>query len=87
MSIMTAHVFMPALDTTSNLPISLSPKAINGLLKKDLGFKGLSFTDALDMQGASKYFAIGTLELKALLAGNDVLLCPANVPRAIEEST
>ena len=84
MSIMTAHVFMPALDTTSNLPISLSPKAINGLLKKDLGFKGLSFTDALDMQGASKYFAIGTLELKALLAGNDVLLCPANVPRAID---
>lgn len=84
MSIMTAHVFMPALDTTSNLPISLSPKAINGLLKKDLGFKGLSFTDALDMQGASKFFGIGTLELKALLAGNDVLLCPANVPKAID---
>ena len=84
MSIMTAHVYMPAIDTTTNLPISLSPKAINGLLKKEMGFKGLSFTDALDMQGASKYFPKGTIELKALLAGNDILLCPANVPVAID---
>ena len=84
MSIMTAHVYMQAIDTTTNLPISLSPKAINGLLKNELGFKGLSFTDALDMQGAAKYFPKGTIELKALLAGNDILLCPANVPVAID---
>lgn len=84
MSIMTAHVYMPAIDTTSNLAISLSPSAINGLLKTDLRFKGLAITDALDMQGVAKFFPPGILELKALLAGNDILLCPANVPRAID---
>ncbi len=84
MSIMTAHVYMPAIDTTPNLAISLSPLAINGLLKKELKFKGLAITDALDMQGVAKYFAQGILELKALMAGNDILLCPANVPRAID---
>jgi len=84
MSIMTAHVYMPSIDTTTNLAISISPIAVNGLLKKELHFKGLAITDALDMQGVAKYFPQGTLELKALLAGNDILLCPANVPRAID---
>ncbi|MFM9944506.1 MAG: glycoside hydrolase family 3 N-terminal domain-containing protein, partial [Bacteroidia bacterium] len=84
MSIMTAHVYMPGIDTTSNLAMSLSPIAVNGLLKKDLKFKGLAITDALDMQGVAKFFPPGILELKALLAGNDILLCPADVPRAID---
>lgn len=84
LSIMTAHVFMPAIDTTSNLAISLSPEGVNNLLKKELKFKGLAITDALDMKGASKYFLPGTLELKALLAGNDILLCPSDVPAAID---
>ncbi len=84
MSIMTAHVFMPGIDTTANLAISLSPLAINGLLKKELNFRGLAITDALDMQGVSKDYQSGILELKALMAGNDILLCPADVPRAID---
>ena len=84
MSVMTAHVFMPGIDTTSNLSISLSPLAINGLLKKELRFKGLSITDALDMQAVAKDYPAGILELKALLAGNDILLCPADVPSAID---
>jgi beta-N-acetylhexosaminidase len=84
MSIMTAHVFMPAIDSTPNTPISLSPIGVDGLLKKEMGFRGLAFTDAMDMQGAAKYYPPGQVELKALLAGNDILLCPANVPRAID---
>ncbi|MCC6721256.1 MAG: serine hydrolase [Bacteroidia bacterium] len=84
MSIMTAHVYMPSIDTTTNLAISLSETAVKKLLKTDLNFKGLAITDALDMKGASKFFAPGTLELKALLAGNDILLCPSNVPLAID---
>lgn len=84
MSVMTAHVYMPSIDTAANVAMSISPNAINGLMKHDLGFKGLAITDALDMQGVSKYYGNGTLELKALLAGNDILLCPANVPRAID---
>lgn len=84
MSIMTAHVYMPAIDTTLNLAISLSKAAIHDLLIKELGFKGLAITDALDMQGVAKFFSPGNLELKALLAGNDILLCPTNVPQAID---
>ncbi|NUM30975.1 MAG: serine hydrolase [Bacteroidetes bacterium] len=84
MSIMTAHVFMPAIDTTNNLAISLSSKGVNYLLKKELNFKGLAITDALDMKGASKFFSPGTLELKALMAGNDILLCPSEIPTAID---
>lgn len=84
MSIMTAHVYMPGIDSTQNLAISLSPVAVNGLLKSELRFKGLAVTDALDMQGVAKFFTPGTIELKALLAGNDILLCPSDVPRAID---
>lgn len=84
MAVMTAHVYMPAIDTTTNRAMSLSPLAVNGLLKNELGFKGLAVTDALDMQGVSKFYPRGTLELNALLAGNDLLLCPADVPRAID---
>jgi beta-N-acetylhexosaminidase len=84
MSIMTAHVFMPGIDTTNNLAASLSPIAINGLLKKELKFNGLAITDALDMQGVAKDYPAGTIALKSLIAGNDILLCPANVPAAID---
>ncbi|MDR2086679.1 MAG: serine hydrolase [Dysgonamonadaceae bacterium] len=74
--IMTAHLAVPALDSVSALPTSLSPNVVSGLLQKELGFKGLVFTDALAMKGAS-----GTKQnvcLLALLAGNDVLLNPQN---------
>ncbi len=84
--IMTGHLSVPALDSTS-VPTSLSPIIINELLKKKLGFEGLAFTDALDMKGAGS----GSVCVKALLAGNDILLKPAkpiaefdSVKKAIE---
>ncbi len=81
--IMVAHLLVPALDTSGKLPSSLSPEVINNLLRKNLGFKGLVFTDALDMKAVSDNFAPGTVEVKALLAGNDVLLLPGSVDSAV----
>lgn len=82
-SIMTAHIELPALDSEINLPASLSKKIVFGLLRKDFAFPGLIFTDALGMKGVADQFEPGELELRALQAGNDVLLCPVDVEKAI----
>jgi len=84
-SMMVAHLFIPALDTIKNTASTLSKIIVTDLLKTKLGFKGLTFTDALNMKGVSSYFQPGKLDVKALLAGNDVLLFSENVPQAIEE--
>jgi beta-glucosidase-like glycosyl hydrolase/CubicO group peptidase (beta-lactamase class C family) len=84
-SVMVAHLNIPALDDTKDLPSSLSPKVVDGLLKEELGFTGLTITDGLNMQGVTKFYEPGLLDVKALLAGNDVLLFSADVPKAIEE--
>ncbi len=83
-SVMIAHLFVPALDTTANQPSSLSRKVVHDLLIQQLGFKGLVVTDALGMKGISEKAAPGELELKALLAGNDILLMPDNMPLAMD---
>lgn len=81
--IMTAHLQIPALDPREALPSSLSELVIDSLLRKEMGFKGLIFTDALGMKGvASHYKPVEAAEL-ALLAGNDVLLMPDKVPEVI----
>ncbi|MEO6902973.1 MAG: glycoside hydrolase family 3 N-terminal domain-containing protein [Bacteroidia bacterium] len=84
-SIMVAHLSIPALDTTPNQPSTLTKKIINGLLKDTLGFRGLVFTDALNMKGISKFYKPGEICAKALIAGNDVLLFPEDVPTGITE--
>jgi beta-N-acetylhexosaminidase len=81
--VMTAHLHIPAYDTTSHVGASLSPTVTTGLLKRKMQFKGLAFSDALNMKGVSKYYQPGELELKALMAGNDILLYSEDVPRAI----
>ncbi|MCH2021348.1 MAG: serine hydrolase [Saprospiraceae bacterium] len=81
-SVMVAHLHIPALDSTQNLPITLSKPAVTGLLKNKLGFKGLVFTDALSMKGVTKHFKEGEVDLKALLAGNDILLMTQDIPKA-----
>lgn len=84
-SMMIAHLFMPAYDTTQNQASTLSKNIVTDLLKKEMGFKGLIFTDALNMKGVSKFYAPGVVDVKALLAGNDVLLFSEDVPVAISE--
>lgn len=74
---MTAHLDVPALDSTSGLPTSLSPLVIQDLLLDSMGFEGLVFTDALTMAGAADPVPPGTREVAALRAGNDVLLFPS----------
>jgi beta-N-acetylhexosaminidase len=82
-SMMVAHLSIPAYDTAANTPTTLSKKVVTGLLREELGFRGLVFTDALNMKGVSSYYAQGEVDVKALLAGNDVLLFSGDVPKAL----
>jgi len=81
--VMVAHLHVPCLDTSENTPATLSSEVITGLLKGQLGFKGYVVTDALDMKGVTNYFKPGDIEVKALRAGNDILLMPQDVDLAI----
>src|SRR5690606_12649022 len=83
-SVMVAHLSVPMLEPRLNYPSSLSFKIVTDLLKDELGFNGLIFTDALNMKGASDYKKPGEIELAAFLAGNDVLLIPEDVPKAMD---
>jgi len=84
-SMMVAHLFIPAYDTTANQASTLSKNVVTDLLKNQLQFKGLVFTDALNMKGVSKFYKPGEVDVKALLAGNDVLLFSEDIPKAIAE--
>lgn len=84
-SMMIAHLSVPALDQTPHLPSTLSNRIVTGLLRDEIGFQGLIFTDALNMKGVTKYFPDGETDVRAFLAGNDVLLFSQNVPLAIKK--
>lgn len=73
--VMVGHLSAPALDSRTNLPASLSPVIIDSLLRGQMGFKGLIFTDALEMKGVSNN---NDMIVNAVLAGNDILLKPEN---------
>ena len=83
-SVMVAHLEIPALDARNQYPSSLSKAIVNDLLLEKLSFKGLVFTDALEMNGVSNYVPNGSAELAALLAGNDILLIPSNIKKGVE---
>ncbi|MDX1982454.1 MAG: glycoside hydrolase family 3 N-terminal domain-containing protein [Bryobacteraceae bacterium] len=74
-SIMTAHLWVPALEERE-LPATVSPAVLTGLLRKELGFKGLIVTDAMDMQGLSRQMTPAEAAVRAIEAGVDVLLMP-----------
>lgn len=84
-SVMVAHLNIPNLEKRSNYPSSISYDIVNNILKKDLNFKGLIFTDALNMKGASNFKSPGDIDLEAFKAGNDILLFSENVPLAIQK--
>lgn len=81
-SVMTAHLAVPALGT-GDIPATLSPAILTTLLRGELGFKGLIVTDALDMGGVAKGFTPGDAAVRAIEAGADVLLMPADPVAAI----
>lgn len=82
--VMSAHLHVPAIDATNNLSSSLSKPAITDELRGRLGFEGLIFTDALNMDAVTLHFEPGMVELQAFIAGNDILLFSQDVPKAIK---
>ena len=81
--VMIAHMNIPALDNTKNLPSTLSHPIVTGILKEELGFKGLIFSDAMEMKGVVKFFPGGEADVRGLIAGNDVIELSQNSARAI----
>lgn len=83
-SVMVAHMNIPALDATPNIPSSISKKVVTDLLRNELGFKGLTVTDAMDMKGVKKHFPNGEADVMAIAAGHDLLEVSENSGRAID---
>jgi beta-glucosidase-like glycosyl hydrolase/CubicO group peptidase (beta-lactamase class C family) len=86
-SVMVAHLNVPSLESRDNYPSSISYNIVTNLLKNELGFDGLIFTDALNMKAASNAKKPGDIDLEAFLAGNDILLFAENVPLAVTKIT
>ena len=83
-AVMTAHLYVPALDPTPGLPATLSSPILTDLLRKKMGFKGLIVTDAMTMGGVTTAFSAEEAALKAVQAGIDMILLPADLPGVID---
>ncbi len=83
-AVMSGHLHVPAIDTQEALPASLSSNILEGMLRKGIGFKGLLFTDAMNMKGVLKSGKPSEVNLKALLAGNDIVLAPESFKESVE---
>lgn len=84
-SVMVAHLNVPSLESRTNYPSSISYNVVTDILQKELGYKGLIFTDALNMKSVSNFKLPSEINFEAFMAGNDVLLFPQDVPSAIEK--
>lgn len=84
-SVMIAHLFIPSIDSTKNRPTSLSPIAIQDLLRKKLEYKGLTITDGLEMQGVKKFYPNGEASVQSIIAGNDLLCLPDSIPMVVSK--
>ena len=82
--IMTAHISVPSLSGGNGDPATLSGRVLTNLLREDMGFGGLLFTDAMDMGAIDRRFPRGEAAVRAVEAGADVILMPPNVGAAVE---
>ncbi|SKB68301.1 beta-glucosidase [Daejeonella lutea] len=82
--VMVAHMNIPALDNTKNLPSTLSKPIVTTILKEEMGFKGLVFSDAMGMKGVVKFFPNGEADVRGIIAGNDVIELSENSVRAVK---
>lgn len=82
--IMVAHLSIPAFDSTSNLPATLSPVIVDSILQKQMAFKGLIFTDAMNMGAIKEYHKPVQANLMAIQAGNDIILMPEEIDKSID---
>ena len=80
---MVGHLYFPAIEKVKNTSSSLSYGVVTELLKENMGFEGLIFTDGLDMKGVSEKVRQDSVPYVSFMAGNDVLILPTNVPFAI----
>ena len=81
--VMTAHIALPAIDS-GNTPATLSPRIITGLLRDSLGFRGVTITDAMTMEGVGKGYTNEESAVLAVKAGADILLKPSDPTKAID---
>ncbi len=84
-SAMIAHLYIPAIDNRQNRATSLSKNSVTDLLRNTLGYRGLTFTDALEMQGVKKFFPEGEASVESLIAGNDMLCLPGDIDQSIQK--
>ncbi|MEE9374077.1 MAG: glycoside hydrolase family 3 N-terminal domain-containing protein [Saprospiraceae bacterium] len=82
--VMVAHLQVNALDNRENRPTSLSRYVIEDLLQKELGYKGIVYTDAMDMKGVTKHFKGGSADYEAFMAGADFILVTADLEEGFE---
>lgn len=82
--VMIAHMNIPALDATPNMPSTLSQPIVTGILKNEIGFKGIIISDAMGMKGVVKYFKDGEADVMGIIAGNDILELSENSKRAVK---
>ncbi len=85
MGIMSGHLEVPALEPAKSTPTTLSHAVLTQLLKQEMGFEGFTITDAMNMHGVLASQKDGNVDVRAILAGNDVIELSVNLPRAIEE--
>ena len=83
-AVMTAHIEMPALDPTPNTPTTLSRPIVSGVLRKDLSFGGLIVTDSMQMAGVAALYSPGEAAVRAVKAGNDLILHSADNAAAFD---
>ena len=83
-SIMMAHLYIPAIDSTPNTPTSISHKAVTDLLKGEYGYKGIVITDALEMKGIAKFYTGGEEAAQSLKAGNDMMMLPSTAEGSVD---
>lgn len=82
--VMIAHMNIPVLDNTPNMPSTLSKPIVTGLLKGELGFRGIVISDAMGMNGVVKHFKNGEADVMGIIAGNDILELSENSARAVK---
>jgi beta-glucosidase-like glycosyl hydrolase len=82
--VMIAHMNIPSLDATPNMPSTLSKPIVTDILKEQIGFKGIVISDAMGMKGVVKYFKDGEADVMGIIAGNDILELSENSKRAVK---
>jgi beta-N-acetylhexosaminidase len=82
--VMSAHIALPAVEGDSSTPATLAPRIMTGVLRDTLGFRGVTITDAMTMEGVGKGYGVAESSVLAVQAGADILLKPSDPTKAID---